>query len=190
MAAPTPNKSNEVVCTPKVKGTLAFAMRNHIHTNRDFAVSSEVDKKWGHKLLKLKDSLHPTHEVILSECSGGSVPKKDEHAYGDAVFGTIELANERGKCLWHARDGDHWPIGVADCPSKSYQKDDMWFKLAWDEDADEDDEASVSIVDPKEKKIYASWGDDEKTHMITMSELNHVPRAPKPFVRVLKYKKI
>ena len=193
MAAPTPNKSDEVVCTPKIKGFLTFAWRVHIHTNKDFDIASEASKKWGHKMLKIHDERKPTHEVIVSECTGGSAPKKEKDPYGETVFGTIEFANERGKCLWHGRDGDKWPIGVADCPSKNYQKDDMWFHLSWleDEEDNEDNEADVSIVDPKTKEIFSGWGGNEEKPMITMrKQFKGLPRASKPYVRVVNYKNI
>ena len=190
MAAPTPNKSDEVVCTPRIKGFLTFAMRNHIHVNHDFDIASETSKKWGHKMLKIHDERHPTHEVIVSECTGGSAPKKEKDPYGETVFGTIEFANERGKCLWHGRDGDKWPIGVADCPSKNYQKDDMWFNLSWIEDK-YDHEADVAIVDPKTKKMYDAWERDEKTDGISMFRAeNEAPRASKPYVKVVNFKPV
>lgn len=153
-AAPASEASSGVQCKESYKGKLIL---NVVRPDMKHGVSIDehADKKYGERMLHVQKSVHPSHRVVFSECTGGPVPKS-----GERKFGTVELEEERGQCLFFKKEKDQWKdpiaaIGVKKCPGKDYKEKDMFF--ASYQDADKKHSLSVATT-PSDPERFNSYG--------------------------------
>lgn len=119
-------------------------------------ISKNADKKYGERMLHFQKHTKPSHKVVFSECSGGAAPKS-----GERKFGTVELEEERGQCLFFTKEKDKYddfiaPIGGKKCPGKDYKKNDMFFASYKDEDGKHSLSVAKTATDPERLNSYGA----------------------------------